>query len=57
MNKTLKIELAELREQIAKDIEKAGLEMKEDAKLIGADAYLVSIRTTIACATVARGNK
>ena len=55
MEKTLEIHLAELREQIAKDIEKAGLEMKADAALIGADAYLVSIRTTMACATVARG--
>jgi uncharacterized protein YbjQ (UPF0145 family) len=55
MNKTREIELAELREQIAKDIEKAGLEMKEEAAQIGADAYLVSIRTTMACAAVARG--
>jgi hypothetical protein len=55
MNKTLEIELAELREQIAKDIEKAGLELKEEARLIGADAYLVTTRATMALAAVARG--
>jgi len=46
---------AELREQIAKDIEKAGLEMKAEAAQIGSDAYLVTIRTTMTCAAIARG--
>lgn len=46
---------AELREQIAKDIEKAGLEMKAEAAQIGSDALLISIRTTMVCAAIARG--
>ena len=46
---------SEIREQIAQDIEKAGLEMKAEAAQIGSDAYLVTIRTTMACAAIARG--
>ena len=55
MNKTLEIELAELREQIAQDIEKAAIELKSEAREISADAYLVTNRVTMACAAIARG--
>jgi len=46
---------AELREQIAQDIEKAGIEMKADARQIGSDAFLVTNRVVMACAAIARG--
>ena len=46
---------SELREQIAQDIEKAGIEMKVEAKQIGSDAFLVTNRVVMACAAIARG--
>ena len=46
---------SELREQIAQDIEKAGIEMKVEAKQIGSDAFLVTNRVVMACVAIARG--
>lgn len=52
--KTLEIHLAELREQIARDIESNEL-LLLDAKQLGSDAYLVAHRSRMACAAIARG--
>ena len=49
------VDEAELREQIAQDIEKAAIELKSEAREISADAYLVTNRVTMACAAIARG--
>ena len=46
---------AEIREQIAQDIEKAGIEMKAEARQISGDAYLVTNRVVMSCAAIARG--
>ena len=52
--KTLEIHMAELREQIARDIESNEL-LLLDAKQLGSDAYLVAYRSRMACAAIARG--
>lgn len=57
MEKTLDIQLAELREQIAQDIENRSKGLLEDAKSIGSDAYLVATQTVLACTLIARGKK
>lgn len=56
MEKTLEIHLAELREQIALDIESKREALLEEAKALGADAYLVASRTLMVCASIARNS-
>ena len=52
--KTLEIHLAEERERIAQQIESKREALLEDAKALGADAYLVASRTLMVCAGIAR---
>jgi hypothetical protein len=54
MEKTLEIHLAELREQIAREIE-SNETLLIDARELGSDAYLVAHRSRMACAAIARG--
>ena len=56
MEKTVEIQIKELREQIAKEIMDCD-EIVEAAKELGPDAYLVAHRTRMACAVIAKGLK
>ena len=54
MEKTIEIQLQELREQIAREIEAVDL---SDFKSVGSDAFLGAIRTRTVASIIARGQK
>lgn len=57
MEKTLEIHLQEQREQIALDIESKSKEILEEARVLGADAYLVASRSIFACLSIVKNHK